>query len=282
MAEQELLFGASGRSEGQAILDDLEVDITPTGVALQECLALAQIYRWAWKPDNLESQPEGSPPPLIRVLCPTAGSGPWARAIRVALEFIGCRVHVTAMDIRESERANLERAADVAIVGRFPDDAPRDLFDVVIDNIPFSGFADRWHVKCRDLGIVRQGGIVAFYGLTSWGQGEESVAALSEWTAETAIRVGGRVAHRPIGELRWSKIPKRRRVPGGPTHEWRESTTDMREVSVWVWRDPGTSLVWTTHQLPVLPPELRRWDKSAVPGTYPIEPDLVARVKEYL
>jgi len=273
MPDQGDLFGSSGRVESQEILEALEVDYTPVGVALQQCLTIVETYKWMLRPHA---------GPTIRVLCPTAGSGAWVRCIRAALEDIGCRAHITAMDARESERANLERAADRVVIGRFPEDAPAELFDIVIDNIPFSGFADRWHVKCRDLGIVRTGGIVAFYGLTSWGQGEESVAALKEWTPETALRAGGRVAHRPIGEMRWSKIPKKRRVPGGPTHEWRESTSYMQDVSVWIWRDPGTSLVWTTHQLPVLPADLRRWEKGSEPGTYAIERPLIDRVKEYL
>lgn len=239
------LFGATGRTDSAAALAEHEADYTPTGVAVQMILALFEDYRFTLGTDR-----------PLRVLVPAAGSGAFVRAVRA----VRPNAHITALEARVSELPNLAAAADRVIIGRFPEDAPAgEQFDLIVDNIPFSGFESRWPLECVRRGLIElRAGVVAFYGLTQWGQSAAAIELLEVWTPDTQIRAGGRISHRGDGK------------------------TDGRECSLWVWHTPTNRLVWTTRQLRVLPAELRQWDPAAVPGTYEIEPALVERVRGYL
>ena len=236
-------FGAAGRTDA------------PAAVAVQLLLALNELAEIGGDPG--------------RCLCPSAGSGVWARAMRAVF---GPTPVIVGVDARESERANLEAACDVAIIGDVtkPDTlGDFDNFGLVADNPPFSAFASFWPGLLLDSGRLAPEAIVAFYGLSSWGQSAESAAHLTRWSPSLQLRVGGRIAHR-----------------GGPA-------ADAREYSLWVWytasdrpldvrRRAGTLSPrpeWRTVQLPVLPAALRSWEPSAVPGTYAIDPALVAEIR---
>jgi hypothetical protein len=173
-------------------------------------------------------------------------------------------------------------------------------FDLVATNPPFSAFGSHdakkrlryWPAELARHHALTSDGIILFLGLSQWGQGEEAAKNLQVWPPFLQLRCGGRPQFRGVGTTRLAPIPKSRRVPGGPTHEMRENAGDSREYSAWCWRladyRPAEKLArprrpsWDTVQLPVLPSALREWHPSAVPGTYPIEPALVAEVRRYL
>ena len=243
---QAQLFGAAGRTDSPEVLADLEVDYTPSAVAVQLLLALNELAEIGGDPG--------------RCLCPSAGSGVWARAMRAVF---GPEPVIVGVDARESERANLEAACDVAIIGdvTLPDTlGDFDDFELVCDNPPFSAFSTFWPGLLLDSGRLAPGALVAFYGLSSWGLSAEAAQHLARWSPSLQIRVGGRIAHR------------------GTT------AADAREYSLWVWSleslsSPPERPSWRTVQLPALPAAMRCWSPAAVPGTFPIDPALVAEIR---
>lgn len=253
-------LGLSGREDTPEILDELEVDYTPTPVAVALLLACGV------------SRPS-------RMCDPAAGSGVWGRAARAIW---GASTHLTGVEPRASETANLGRAYDAHYVGTFEQFAENwrgGFFDLVATNPPFSAFERRWWSACRRL--LAPSGTVCFLGLSQWGQSEEAWPLLQEWSPSLQVRLGGRVAFRRVGETRRVPIPKDRRVAGGPTHEDRRNSTDSREYSLWVWRHAELGLhSWTTTQLPPFPSKYRRWE--TVPGTYEVDPGFVASVRALL
>lgn len=260
MADQASLFGTAGRTDSAEVLADLEVDYTPPAVAVQMLLSLVDVF-----------------PSLLRartVLDPAAGSGVWGRAVRAVYDHARAAHEgiverqsqplIFGADARASEIFNLEAAYDVGRIFDFDDlcDAwLEDLLDLVITNPPFSAFERGWWLTLRDSGMLAERGVVALLGLSQWGQSEGAAALLREWSPVLQIRAGGRIAYRGSGKA------------------------DSRDYSLWVWAmDHGAPAgfrrrSWTVEQLPVLPPELRRWDSAAIPGTYPIDQALVERVR---
>ena len=248
MADQGTIFGASGRTDDDATLAELEVDYTPVGIAVQ---IVDQVMR---------RLPPASTRRPLRVLCPAAGSGVFARAARAVIP--GCSVFW--VEPRESEAAGLELAADEGIVGRFDPGKLAEYvgpFDLVIDNPPFSWFASAMWCDIREAGLLTDRGVIAFVGLSQWGQGRASRDVLARWWPSLQLRVTGRPAFRGDGK------------------------TDAREISAWCWRsrsiweDGGGAGEWRTVQMPPLPPGLLRWDATAVPGTFEIDATLVEEVR---
>jgi hypothetical protein len=242
MNGQAQLWGSTGRTDSPAVLADLEVDYTPVGVALQLMLMLE---KWTDK--------------APRILDPAAGSGCWGRAARAVF---GDAAYLVGVEPRESERGNVEAAYNEAhttdlltyIAGE------PEPFDLVVGNPPFSAFAEFWPLHIQAAGLLRPGGTVSLYGLSQWGQSSDASTNLRRWSPSYQWRLGGRPAHREDGK------------------------TDSREYSLWGWdvedfgrrlREPG----WWCRQLPELPLELRRWTSAAVPGTYAIDPALVAEIR---
>jgi hypothetical protein len=248
------LFGMEGRTDAPEVLAAFEVDYTPSAVAVQLVLALDELT-------TLDTS---------LCLCPAAGSGVWARALRAV--FGPWRGHPTpvivGVDIRESERVNLARACNHVAIGDIKTLYGTVLDDglgLVIDNPPFTAFSSYWPTMILDYGWLSPDAVVAFYGLSSWGQSAEAAPHLARWCPDLQIRVGGRIAHRGTG------------------------AADAREYSLWVWSVAGyrerkraglRRPDWRTHQLPALPASMRRWSPAAVPGTYPIEPGLVTEIRE--
>lgn len=261
-----------GRTDAPDILEALEVDYTPSPVVVQLLLALNELAELGGDPG--------------RCLAPAAGSGGWPRAMRAVF---GRKPVIVGVEQRASELANLQAACDAALIGDFT--APETLgkwdgFGLVADNTPFSGFKSFWPGMLLDRGLLVPGAVVAFYGLSQWGQSAQAAASLARWSPGLQIRVGGRISHRGEGTTRWAKIPKKRRVKGGPTHELVKNGADAREYSLWVWRWDGGKPErlrwpeWRTVQLRELPPEMRTWEPSMVPGTYEIDPAQVAWIKD--
>lgn len=239
------LFNEAGRADSAEVLEELEVDYTPVAVAVQLLLTL-----------------ERDLTPAPRILMPACGSGCWARAARAI--FPGC--HIVGVEPRASEATNVAAACDEAFVGTLAEyiataSGKGPGFDLVADNPPFSAFTDLfWPGLLLDAGLVAPGGRVAFYGLSQWGQAADAAAHLRRWCPSWQARLGGRPAHRGGGQ------------------------TDARNYSFWGWdiedRDlPRTKPWWQCVQLPELPVAMRRWEPSAVPGTYPIDPALVDEIR---
>jgi hypothetical protein len=265
------LFGEqTGRTDSPAELAEKQVDYTPIPVCVQVLLAL-----------------EGYVVERPRCLDPAAGSGAWCRAMRAV--YPGC--YIVAVEPRESERANLEAAADEVFIGTFEEYLATnpEPFDLIAGNPPFAAAFSEcfWPGLIFRAGLLKPGGTLSFYGLSQWGQSADGSARLRVWSPSVQYRVGGRVEHRGKGAQTWAKIPKDKLVPGGPTHELRDNGGDSREYCHWVWHEddrPNTLNMrrpsWTTDQLLEMPIDFRRWDPESVPGTYPVEPALVELIRE--
>jgi hypothetical protein len=245
------LFGsAGGRTDSQAVLEETEADYTPEAVVVQLLLALQERGFGAGG----------------RVLDPSAGSGVWGRAVRAVF---GSDVHLVGVERRVSEAANLAAAYDDHAIGEAlgPQARPHGPFDLVVTNPPFSAFEEYWPTSFRDRGLLADGAVVAFYGLTQWGQAAEAAEHLRTWSPSSCLRVGGRVGHR--GDRR----------------------ADAREYCLWIWdtedgvegggyrRGAKWRPGWHTEQLPVLPVDMRHWSPDQVPGTRPIDQSLVDLIR---
>lgn len=265
---QAQLFGAPGRTDSPSELKEKEVDYTPIPVCLQVLLALL-----------------GCVADRPRILDPAAGSGAWCRAARAV--FPGC--WIIAVEPRESERANLEAAADEVFIGTFEEylATQPEPFDLIAGNPPFSAFSKHfWPGLILKHGLLKPSGSISFYNLSQWGQAADSSSHLRVWSPSFQYRVGGRVEHRGKGTKTWTKIPKSKRTPGGPTHEWRENGGDSREYCHWVWHSdlrPHSLGMrrprWVAEQLPEMPIGYRQWLPASVPGTYPIDSSLVDEIR---
>lgn len=249
MTAQAHLFGAAGRTDSAEVLAELEVDYTPVAVAVQLLLTL-----------------ERDLGPAPRILDPSAGSGCWGRAARAV--WPDCVL--VGVEPRASEQANVAAAytfayhLDLAAFLLRHQEFKHGGFDLIISNPPFDvAFTkDYWPGLLLDAGLVAPGGRVALYGRSQWGQSIEAAANLRRWSPSWQRRLCGRPAHRADGR------------------------TDSCEYSLWGWDIEDLSLArsrprpeWCCEQLPELPTKMRRWDSSAVPGTYPIEPAMVDEIR---
>ena len=237
MTQQAFFNGPGGRTDDPETLTKDEVDYTAEGPAVLGVMGL-----------RLEMPERMSR--VSRVLHPSLGSGVWARAIAAC--YPQGMPYIMGVERRESERANAIAACPGgAFIMDFEDFIKLDgsfrpaPFDLVIDNIPFSGFPRRdkkrridtwgWHIEILRAGLLTDDAIVAFYGLTQMGQGEAAQASMREWSPMLALRYGGRNEHRGEGTERLAKIPRKYQVPGGPTEEMRKNGGDSREYTMWVW-----------------------------------------------
>ena len=233
MSQTAFFTEPKGRTDKPSVLKALEVDYTPEGVAVLGVMGL------------------GLEMPALRarrVLHPSLGSGVWARAISACHRHDRYSPAIVGVEPRESERQNMvEACPDGVFVMEFEQflGIGHEPFDLVIDNIPFTGFPRRdkkrrvdtwgWHIELLRAGLLTDDAVVAFYGLTQMGQGEAAQASMREWSPMLALRYGGRNEHRGEGTERLAPIPKKYQVPGGPTHEVRENGGDSREYTLWVW-----------------------------------------------
>lgn len=204
--------------------------------------------------------------PVRRVLVPAAGSGPWASEARARWP----EAHITAVEIREEERAGLERVCDEVVIADIRSALPLlqhealgQPFDLIADNPPFSqltlGTCPHPCVKsgrCQDCGerksqaealrsyvanlrpLLAPDGRLALYWLSDLGQRATGEEARALWDL-----------HRPLYQMRVQPV------------EHREGRgVDLRSYSVWVWdRDPAPGRRWSSWDLPPLSKAERRW-----------------------
>lgn len=213
----------------------------------------------------------------LRVLCPAAGAGVYARAVH-AFE---PAAHIVAVEPRREEVDNLSTfCAEVihgAIKGAGADDLAESegcqvvdpeamwssspAYDLVIDNPPFTWLtgtrtgrsvqgAGR-HLALRPL--LRRGGLLAFLAPSSYGQAINHQPAMREWSPAYQFRVTGRPQFSGDND-------------GGKA-----------EISMWVW-STSSPPEWRGSQLPHHPSWLR-W-AGPRPGTFPIPGSIVDAVRE--
>jgi len=215
----------------------------------------------------------------LRVLCPAAGAGVYARAV-LAFE---PTAYIVAVEPRRSEIAGLRsfcgEVVHGAIAGPGADELaaaegckvydPRSLsgfaFDLIIDNPPFT-----WLTGVRSgrsvIGagrhlafwpLLRRGGLLALLGPSSYGQATSHQPAMREWAPAYQLRVTGR-----------------------PNFGADPTQTGMAEISMWVWSTTSPP-EWRASQLPTHPDWLRQW-AGPTPGTFPIPASIVDAVRDAL
>lgn len=254
------LFGARTAPPPEPERALYDVDCTPSPIAVQgvEAVTLGWLRPACTEPGK---EHEGDAP---RVLDLAAGPGPWSRAIRQRFP----RAHITALEIRESERTALERWADRVVIGDAakilepaPEQEPLGVFDLIIGNIPFSlpdprkppkkGQPGKSRLRAFEVFVVaaRQllapRGRLALYIPAAWWQRGADVAALAR-------------QHQPFRQLN---------VPLPVSHRGAGQQAASDAYAIFVWADPSTPACngWHTIDLPILAAEDRRWRE--VPGT---------------
>jgi hypothetical protein len=240
MTGEPLLSAPTGRTDDAATLRKYQVDYTPTGAALMWTISLVREIQLK---------------PFIRMLDPAAGSGVFGRIARAVW---GERVHTTGIDVRPSERENLAAAYDESQICDFHKADLRGPFDLVLTNPPFRAFAEAWWEFLRSRHLLAEGAVIAFVGLSQWGQTRRAWPQIQRWTPAEQHRMGGRLCFRGVT------------ARGRAAH-------DQREYSLYIWRKGHhTRGAWRTLQLPPLPRELAKWTDP--PGLHPVEPALVSQV----
>jgi hypothetical protein len=243
---QARLFDTIPTAHEQAADDrDHELDRTPRGVVRQ---ALARLLSVGWSThegrhgvnvDGRRVWSEGGGQPL-RVLDWCAGSGVWASEVRAWAVTHGIPVHITGVELREAERANLDRWCDEVRIGHWagalanPGCADEPCcFNLVVGNPAFS-------LMLAGLPLLL----------------EHASAAIVLHTTETLQRTEAGAAlaasHPPTRELG---------IPGSVRYRGAGTGADQRiySVSSWVRGARSDGLGWPREVLPLLPPAERGW-----------------------
>lgn len=186
-----------------------------------------------------------------RVLCPSAGSGPWAQAARERWPM----AEITAVEIREEERDGLTRWCDHVITADIRE-APMGLhqdmggpWDLIADNPPFSLVPPNGGRKSQAEALrafvvnlrpfLAPRGLLALYWLSDLGQRATSPAARDLWATNL-----------PHYQMRVQPVAHRE-----------GQGVDLRSYSVWVWdaRPKPEHRRWEAWDLPPLAKAQRRW-----------------------
>lgn len=154
-----------------------------------------------------------------RVLCPAAGSGPWAQAARERWP----RAEITAVEIREEEQPILARWCDHVITADIRDARLSGPYDVIADNPPFSLSPPNGGRKSQAEALrafvvnlrplLAPGGILVLYWLSDLGQRATGEAARALWDA-----------NQPLYQMRVQPVEHRK-----------GRRADLRSCSVWCW-----------------------------------------------
>lgn len=187
---------------------------------------------------------------------PAAGAGAFGVVFR---ELLAPFCQTTGIEVREEERAHVERNYDIAVIGSFESAVHDVALDLVATNPPWG---TRWPQIAR--AVIPRARVVALLGPTTWGHSDEPAEALDLFEQHPpwcCLRVPGRVQFRT----------------GTNPRTGTKYSADNRKVAWWVWIDDAIPLVrnvgyvvpdmpaFATITLPRLPKEDRRW--TVRPGT---------------
>ncbi len=236
-----------------------DVDYTPPAVVEQILRAVLAGWRRL-----------GDPRP-IRALDFAAGAGVWSMVLRRLLVEMGRHCdHITAVEVRAEERANLRRHCDVVFIGDavgFGGDRrnPKG-YDLIMGNTPFSLPDTRAKRARRDDGEWGEGKsrqkayetfVVAGRSMLAQDDSRLVLYVPADWWQRAGPLAVLSRDHQPYRQLN-VPLPVRHRAKGG-------SATDAYCAYVWAHPDRPAASGWHTTDLPILEPLQRRW--SVVPGT---------------
>lgn len=241
MTAQARLFGDIPTATEQADDDrEHELDRTPRGVVRQALRRLVVCSPTSWTRGVAGpacvfvaglTVRRPSPAEPLRVLDWCAGSGVWSSEIRALLAEAGVPVHITAVELRASERTMLERWADTVIIGDQAAALEGQRYDLIIGNPAFSLFVSTlpWLL-------------------------EHTTAAIILHTTETLQRTeaGADLARAlpPVRELG---------IPGSVRYRGAGTGADSRIYSVSAWVRGHRADSWPRELLPLLPASERGW-----------------------
>lgn len=214
-------------------LKEFEVDCTPGPV-------VRQMF------ETLDTSASG-----LRILDLCAGSGVFGQQAR---EVLGDAIEsLTAVEIREEERPNLERWYDEVRIGDLREVTDLGEFDLVVGNPAFSLWLDALTLAES---VRASHGVVVMLGLNELGtRGSASREAWYRYTPSEQLRIAGTLGFRGPG------LNPKTGKPWG---------CDQRSYSWWVWRPRGIwgsaeAGSWVARDLPPLPAHERTW--RVRPGT---------------
>lgn len=195
-------------------LREFEVDCTPGPIVRQGFETFDEVY---------------TPPAGLRVLDLCAGSGVFGQQARRVLS----RPHLTAVEVRPEERANLERWYDVVTIADVRTVELGAAFDLVVGNPAFTIWPD---VLGRAVEALAPSGAVMLLGLNELGtRGSASREVWLRWVPTWQWRIGGTIGFRGPG------LNPKTGKPWG---------CDQRSYSWWSWRRPlGWAMPRSASQL---------------------------------
>jgi hypothetical protein len=199
----------------------------------------------------------------LRVLDWCAGSGVWASEVRAWAVAHGIPVHITGVELRESERENLDRWCDEVIIGDWRDALlPRNPPYALHDGPDILWLLDPPSITAPhfDLAVGNPAFSLMLAGLPLLL--EHATAAIVLHTTETLQRTEAGAAlaasHPPTRELG---------IPGSVRYRGQGTGADQRiySVSAWVAPKDGAGFAhagrgdWPREILPLLPSADRGW-----------------------
>jgi hypothetical protein len=257
-------MGFESGEPDHARLREHSADFTPRPVVDQ----FAQAILGAMETSGVQS---------FTMLDPAAGAGVFGQSFRAVARRLAMESSIHAYELREEERPNLERHYDEVTIG----DALTIQAGLVsaLEHEPVSTKGDwleRWNALHYDLIVTNPpfhlwkeyliayrnrlderygaGGVLAFLGLSTWGQ-----------RSREGVKLFQDAKYRPFAEFRITGTLGFR-GPGVNPETGKKWGTDTRNYSWWVWKaEPSEAPSWACSNLPLLDGSERRW--TTRPGT---------------
>jgi phospholipid N-methyltransferase len=200
------------------------------------------------------------------MLDPAAGSGVFGQSFRAVARRLAMKSSIHAYELREEEKPHLARHYDEVTIGdALTIDLERisqpdsdvwlsDLsYDLIVTNPPFHLWREYLTTFRRRLNA---NGVMAFLGLSTWGQRSKDGVSLFEDEVYRPHR-----EYRITGTLGF-------RGPGVNPENGKKWGTDTRNYSWWLWKaesNDDEEGIWSCRNLPLLDGSDRRW--TSKPGT---------------
>ena len=194
------------------------------------------------------------------MLDPAAGGGVFGQSFRAVARKLAMESTIDAYELREEERANLERHYDAVTIGdalaidlerisRPGEDVWLDddemAYDLIATNPPFHLWKE-YLIAFRHR--LKPGGVLAFLGLSTWGQ-----------RSKAGVELFANEDYRPWGELRITGTLGFR-GPGINPENGKRWGTDTRNYSWWIYKPgPPPGPDWWSTNAELLPGCDRRW-----------------------